>query len=383
MASETMTSAERLDAALAFDKPDRVPVVPRLVKSTAAAYCGVSQAAAEQDMELALQCMLKIFDDIGGWDAPYLDIPDTAEVEILACQFPLQWMIPGVDLPEDALLQCHEKEVLTVDDYSRIIEEGFLRFYYDEYVYRIHDFPRDSVDETMRKQKQFYDDRCVPEWNKRLVSAYTCFLGNHPFFELSLARSLERFIEDVYYRPHIVLEAIECMTVELITKTVSEIRQSNIKPKCAEVVEERVTYFPPEVFERFWWPYSVQFVEAMWSEGVVTSFHLDTDWGRYLQYFKRDLPSGSYMVQLDSTTDIVAAKELLRGHALFHGDVPATLQSLGSAHDVEVYCKMLIDKVGYEGGFILGTGCDTPPDCKFENLLSMVETAKKYELSRS
>ena len=50
----------------------------------------------------------------------------------------------------------------------------------------------------------------------------------------------------------------------------------------------------------------------MWSRRVVTVMHLDTDWGKNLTYFRRDLPKGSYVLQLDSTTDIFAAKELLR-----------------------------------------------------------------------
>jgi transposase len=65
-------------------------------------------------------------------------------------------------------------------------------------------------------------------------------------------------------------------------------------------------------------------------------------------------------------------KALLRGHAMFHGDVPAALQTLGSVEEVENYCTRLIDEVGYEGGFVLGTGCDTAPECKFENLRALV-----------
>ena len=56
----------------------------------------------------------------------------------------------------------------------------------------------------------------------------------------------------------------------------------------------------------------MEFVRAMWSRRVVTVMHLDTDWGKNLAYFRRDLPKGSYVLQLDSTTDIFAAKELLR-----------------------------------------------------------------------
>jgi uroporphyrinogen-III decarboxylase len=89
------------------------------------------------------------------------------------------------------------------------------------------------------------------------------------------------------------------------------------------------------------------------------------------------------MLQLDSTTDIFAAKELLRGHAMFHGDVPAALQALGTPQEMEAYCRKLIDEVGYEGGFILGTGCDSAPDCTFDNLKALVETGKTHQLSRT
>lgn len=85
---------------------------------------------------------------------------------------------------------------------------------------------------------------------------------------------------------------------------------------------------------------------------------------------------------LDSTTDMIAAKELLQGHAMFWGDIPPSLQTLGTPEEVADYCKRLIDEVGYEGGFILGTGCDTPPDCKPENLRAIVDTANTYVPSK-
>ena len=87
------------------------------------------------------------------------------------------------------------------------------------------------------------------------------------------------------------------------------------------------------------------------------------------------------ILQLDSTTDIFAAKEALRGHVGFHGDLPPALQSIGTPQDVEAYCRKLIDEVGDDGGFILGVGCEVAPDCKPENFRAMIETGKNYELS--
>jgi uroporphyrinogen-III decarboxylase len=120
----------------------------------------------------------------------------------------------------------------------------------------------------------------------------------------------------------------------------------------------------------------------MWSRGIVTIMHLDTDWKKNLSYFKRDLKRGSYMLQMDNMTDMFAAKEYLQNHAMFHGDLPATMQAIGSVEDVQGYCKKLIDEVGYEGGFVLGTGCETAPNFKLENLRAMVETGKTYEFSK-
>lgn len=381
MTHETMTKTERLEATLAFEKADRVLVVPQVVKSTAANYCGVSQAEAEQDMEAALQCELKLYDDIGGWDELYLDIPDSAEMQLLMWQFPLQWKRPGIELPEDGTLQCLEWEAMKFEDYDRIIEEGYRKYFLEDYAYRVMpSFEPGSVPRIIQDLDEFLAQRCVPEWNKRGVSTFTGWAGNHPFFQLSLSRSLLKFTEDVYHHPDVVDRVIKVMAKEMIAGALADHKEN--KARCTFMVEERAPYYPPAVFERFWWPHVVELVHTMWAEGVVTIFHLDTDWGRYLSYFKRDLPRASYMLQLDSTTDIFAAKELLKGHAMFHGDVPAALQALGTVEEMEQYCKKLIDEVGYEGGFILGTGCDSAPDCSFENLKALVDTGKTYELSK-
>lgn len=379
MAADTMTGAERIEAALAFDTPDRTPLVPLFVKSTALNHCGVSQAAGNRDIDVALDCMLKTFEDFGGWDGLYTDMPDVPLAQLLLWRQPLKVCVPGVDLSDDAILQFHEYEAMTVDDYARVIEEGLLDFYYDDYIYRVSDLERGSADAITGELIDFHARRCVPEWERRGVRTYMGGEGGmHPFFLLSLMRSFTKFTEDLYFRPELVDKALRKMTDEWIENSLAALDGDQVK--CTWLVEERASafFYPLTVFERFWWPYTVEMVTALWSRGVVTSMHLDTDWSKNLPYFKRDLPAGSYVLQLDSTTDIFAAKELLRGHALFHGDLPAALQALGTPDEVRAYCRKLIDEVGYEGGFILGTGCETAPDFTDENFHAMVETVKTY-----
>ena len=205
--------------------------------------------------------------------------------------------------------------------------------------------------------------------------------GFHPFFMLSLMRSMVKFTEDLYYRPEIVERVIKHMTAELIPKLIDITKQSGLNRWI--FVEERAggTHYPLSVFERFWWPYTEEIVDAFWSEGIVTGFHLDTPWDKNIPYFKK-LPKGSYFLALDSTTDIFAAKEVVRGHGALHGDVPAALLTLGKPEEVEAYVKKLIDEVGGDGGFILGVGCSLPAAAKPENFRAMIETGKTYELSK-
>ncbi len=57
-----------------------------------------------------------------------------------------------------------------------------------------------------------------------------------------------------------------------------------------------------------------------------------------IPYFK-ELPKGSAILELDSVTDMFAAKEVLRDHLCLHGDVSAAMLSLGKPDDVARYCK--------------------------------------------
>ncbi|MDP6244203.1 MAG: uroporphyrinogen decarboxylase family protein, partial [Myxococcota bacterium] len=105
-------------------------------------------------------------------------------------------------------------------------------------------------------------------------------------------------------------------------------------------------------------------------------FHLDTSFDKNMKYF-RQLPRGSAILELDSTTDIFAAKEVLRDHLCLKGDVPAALLATGTPEEVESYCQRLLREVGGDGGFILGTGCSVPPNAKPENFRAMIETGKQ------
>jgi len=51
---------------------------------------------------------------------------------------------------------------------------------------------------------------------------------------------------------------------------------------------------------------------------------------------------------------------------------------LGTPEEIDAYCERLIKEVGAGGGFILSSGCSTPPDAPPENDGAMVESVRRH-----
>jgi len=379
MTKEYMTPIERLQAAIRLEKPDRVPLVPFLGPEPAAHLSGLTQAQVSNDAQVAQSAFLKVFDDYNGWDSAYGG-PITPVQMQAANIYPMKMQIPGRDLPDDYMFQLVEEEIMKPEDYDKMWEMGPDRFYYEDYLWRINNFEPDDLPKLLQEMLMNWGP-FKEECEKRGIEPFVTANEFHPFFKLSVMRSMVPFTQDLYYNPEPVERALKQMTAELIPKQIGICKALGVNRWL--FVDERASgfYYHLSISERFWWPYTQEIIEALWSEGITTIFHLDTCWDKNLPYFKK-LPKGSTVIELDSTTDIFLAKEVLRGHLCIHGDVSASLLSIGKPEEVEAYCQRLIDEVGGDGGFILGSGCGVPPNVKPENFRAMIETGKNYELSK-
>ena len=382
MSRETMTSEERVWAAVRLEKPDRVPSHILATGAFTKAVGGtVGDWYTNEDKSWA--AIDKVWDYTGGWDMMIVVAAMSTGAWKLASALGMlvKLRLPGVDLPDDYTLQAVEEEVLKPEDYDTICEIGWDKFVNQDYLFRITDFTPEGVAKALGDQASS-GFRAIEMWNNRGVMVVVpCLSTMHPFFRLSVGRSMVKFMEDVYYSPGKVEKALRVVTREAIEQWIAHCKMLN--QKIAFVAEERSCgfFFPLNFFERFWWPYTQEIVEALWSEGIVTWFHLDQCWDKNIPYFKK-LPRGSAILALDGTTDIIAAKETLRGHLCLAGDIQPALMSIGKPEDVEAYCKKLIDEVGRDGGFILNTGCEMPTAVKLDNWRAMVQTSRNYELSK-
>jgi uroporphyrinogen-III decarboxylase len=372
---ETMTRRERVEAAIALEKPDRVPVMPLMI-SFPIRHRGMTQGEAWRDFDKAFQAMIETFDDLGGFDM----LPKTNVYwPVLGGRFanaPIRNLIPGRQLAEDALAQINEKELFSRDDYDHIASVGWNAFWDEHYekmsgksLARLTTI-QNALLERFCREKEICEEKGIPVLLGTTVDSV--------LMAFSLCRTLTQFTMDLFEVPDKVKAAMDASCDDLIQNSLDTAAVT--KGQYAFIVLERGSgaIYRLELFERFEWPYLQRYVDAYLAEGITPWLHLDTDWGLNLPYFKA-FPKGKCVADLDSTTDIFRAKDILGGHMCISGDVPAALLALGSPGDIREYCQRLIDEVGKEGGFFLTTGCECPVDAKFENVKAMIDTAKSYK----
>ena len=371
-----MTPEERVEAALNFENPDRVPICPLATLPCAAGILGLNLGELHKSPKKSLDAMLRLFDEYGGWDGANL-MPN---LKVFYNLGGFKVKVPGIDLPDNYQIQFDEQEFMKIEDYKTVADIGWRRFVKEDYLYRITDMKKEDL---IKAREEFWRMawRATYEFLKRKVGIKLSISYFHPFFTLSLSRSLIKFTQDLYYRPELVEKALDTMTEDIIQAGISSCKKTGFKWIYMPEERAEAAIYPLKIFERFWWPYTKRMVEAWHAEGLIVWFHLDQCWDLNIPYFK-ELPKSSVMLDLDGLTDIFAAKEILKNHLCIMSDVSASLFSLGTPKDVEAYCKKLIDKLGVDGGHILGSGCEVPPNCKPENFKAFIETGKTYQLSK-
>ena len=216
-------------------------------------------------------------------------------------------------------------------------------------------------------------------WRRRgiepLVGANLCFT---PLEGISMAfRSFNDFILDLFRRPEELKAAGQALMKPLIGLGKMSVMTSGIKRLFLGGTRTSASFLSPRQFEELALPEWQQMCEYFTNRGVTPLLHLDSDWTPFFSYLK-SLPRGKCILNLDGSSDIFKAKEVLGDHMCIMGDVPATLLKLGEPEEVDDYCRRLITEVGAGGGFILSSGCSVPIDAKPENVAAMLASVTKY-----
>lgn len=367
-----MTHRERIEAAIALKKPDRVPTAP-LILQFAGKYAGITGEEYLFDGEKAAAAVEKTFNDFGGWDAWPLFVPIQGTSLTMR---PIKYRFPGRDLALDSSYQVVEEPYMQIEDYDTIDKEGFGAFFKSLHKKVYPDYTPEQLSALRPKLREF-QLRNMKKWEDRGIPTIAGAMIQTPLDDLIQYRSMKELATDLFRRPDKVLRAIEVMTPTLAETGKRGAQGSGAMGVWLGGLRSNSSFLSIKQFEKFVLSSLVTIVNTIVESGQVVYLHFDQDWTPNLPYLK-ELPRGRCILATDGATDLVKAKEVLGDHMCLMGDVPATLLTLGSPQEVDEYCRQRIEIVGAGGGYILSSGCELPIDSKPENVRAMMESVEKY-----
>lgn len=280
-----------------------------------------------------------------------------------------RWMsrtkLPGRELSEDTLWQIDEAGAMTVEDYDTIIDRGWKTFQLDYQINRLGYKPEElapNVEAMEKSAKKFKDIG--------LVSMRGMFTGM-PYDQLCGGRGVANFTKDLYRIPDKVKAALDVILEENAGDAGEYFRSNKaLTGGIAPSVRANCDFVSRKVFEKFAWPLFQRFTNVVLDGGAIPSFHQDSRWDDFLDYFT-EFPKNRCIYDLDEMTDIYKVKEILGDRMCITGNVSSGLTCLGTSDEVYDFCRKQISDVG-ETGYIMNTSCTAPPNAKLENIKAII-----------
>jgi hypothetical protein len=369
-----MDSFEKLERAIALKPTPQIPVYPHIV--TFAGRCaGITQEQLFSSNKAWLAACDKTFERVGKPDIVFPMNPlDTAYTESMKVK------LPGRELGPDEPFQFVEEEVMQASDYDVILEKGWSAWN-NEFMKAIQTPPWHGKLGNTRVLWNFVKvgmntGRNIKHWQKRGLPVMFQTGVAPPFDIFSLSRSLRPFYRDLFDMPEKVKKAVEVGTEAMIKLGIANVRRAKGNRVGVFAMRSSASFLSPKLFDEISFPSIKRMVEGYHAAGIVSVLHCDGNWDLMLPRF-RDLPRASCIVELDGATEIRKAREVLSDHLCIKGDVHHALLALGTKEEVEGYCRGLIDFMGHDGGFILGSGCEVPITAKVENVAAMITAARR------
>ncbi len=358
-----------INKAIRSEPVDRIPLIWAGM-GMAPRQMGLSIAEFVYSPEKGIDSQLDYMDRLGvdGCNNGLWFRPDVA----LSATWLSHIKMPGHELPDDSLWQVDEKEIMQVEDYDIILDQG------------IEAFMGQSLPKVVDMEQFQQGAAQMAEFNpiqfKTLIDrGYPSVAGGVttiPFETLCGGRSMMSFFMDLYRIPDKVNAVMEAITPMYIHMALKDVEASGIRAVWVGGWRTASAMLAPKLWDRFVFPYLEKVVGALAEQNIISVLHLDQDWTRDIARFK-ELPAKSCVLNLDGMTDVRKVKQALGDHAAIMGDVPSELLATGTPERVRTYVKELIDDIG-PTGLLLCPGCDAPINAKHENVMAMYEAGREF-----
>lgn len=282
--------------------------------------------------------------------------------------------VPGVELPDDDLWQVLEQEVMTENDYQKILDMGFAAWR--------NDFFKDKLNDPLAKMAPYmgYAPTSIQRLKDEVgIPVMNGFSTGTPFEGFCGGRQLMNFFIDLMDEHDLVKAALDAAFDHQLGEYAAQL--DAVRPLGAWVGGWRAApeLMSHDIFMEFIWPYLKKLIEVTIEKGVIPVLHFDSCWDREIETLK-ELPPRKCLLMLDGSTDMRRARDILDDRMCLMGDVPASILAFGSADECYSYTRKLISDVGPKTGLIISSGCDCPLNAVDENVDAIIQATLNFQI---
>ena len=341
-----MNGFERVRAALAGARPDRVPVMLHNFLM-AAREAGFTQRRFREDPAAIAASFIRAVETYG-YDGVLVDVDTVTVAGALGV---------AVDLPEDQPARWSGPRIASLAE--------------------VEDLPPPDVGRDPRVQVWLEAVRRL----KAHFRGQVFVRGNCDQAAFSLASMMRGpadwmmdLVDEGNRRPaHALLSycaAAAAQFIRLMAGTGCDMVSNGDSPAGPDLVS-------PAMYAEFAQPYERRLVEEAHRLGLPYALHICGDTTRILDGM---LDTGADALELDYKTNVRSARDALRGRAAFIGNIdPSGVLALGTPALVEARTRELLGVFAGRPGFILNAGCAIPAETPPANLKALIAAARAFE----
>ncbi|MHA1819942.1 MAG: uroporphyrinogen decarboxylase family protein [Promethearchaeota archaeon] len=380
---------ERIFNAILLERnklPDRVPVIANGTNFFPAKYAKITAKEFMFDYKKNFYGLKKFLVDFD------LDMHFPTNITAIGKLISISEMnilkIPGRDIQDDVSFQFYEYSRMSAEEYEEYIKDPD-KFLMEKLMPRVMYLARRKGLRKMTQQTLLnFETLKFLSYSKKTNAVMEAY-GSYPFFGgfiltpydiLSIIlRDLKDISKDLMkkkFREQII-EVLDLLAPLMINLTLLQNNLSGLPG--VWFPSERAFTLSPRQFGKYYWPTLKKMIIAFVKNGLIPFITLEGDVTHLLEYLL-DLPKSiaRKCVFNCDTTDIFKANKILDGHMAIAGNIPLSTMVVGTPHDVEKYCEGLFKELKPNGGFLLSPALGIPDDAKAENVLAMINYAKKF-----
>lgn len=337
-----MTSKQRVQAVLDFQKPDTIPIFPKIAFSNVVACPDMRVIDYMTDPECMARACITACETFG-WDAVALHTDIGSEGMALGSKYHRPEHSPA-ELQKHLLSSIEEYEAVKVPD-------------------PLTTEPMKTVIKATELVSQRIGDRVY-------VTAWT----NGPLNVASQVLHLDELLVALIYDPETVHELLKRCTEVAIAYARQLVAAGAQAVSFGHAVASS-NVISRAHYEEFALPYEQKLIAAIHAESARAITHIC---GNTLPIVDLIGQNGSDIIDFDHVCDIAKLREKVGVAKVFRGNISPTDLARATPEQIRQQVKDLMEAARPGGPFLLGSGCEVTLNTPPENLHAFVQAGREF-----